>query len=66
MLKLRELENLVTTVDDDQRVPGSFTWENIQLTPEEQAMVDRFLVKYHRIFARHQLDIGINNGFKIN
>ena len=27
-------------------------------------MVERLLIKYHRIFARHRLDIGINNDFK--
>ena len=28
-------------------------------------MVERLLVKYHKIFARHRLDIGINTEFKI-
>ena len=28
-------------------------------------MVERFLVKYHHIFPRHWLDVGINNEFKI-
>ena len=55
ILKLRELEKLdPTAVDDDQRSAflDQFSWENSQLTLEEQAMAERVLVKYHRIFAR--------------
>ena len=67
ILKLRELEKLDPKVDDDQRRAflDQFNWENLQFNPEEQAMVDWLLVKYHRIFARHQFNIGITNDLKI-
>ena len=40
-------------------------WINLQLTPEKRAMVKQLLVKNQRTFARHRLDIEINNQFKI-
>ena len=66
-LKLLELENLEPTVDDDQRKAflDQFSRENSQLTQEEQAMIERLLVKWHRTFARHRLDIEIKIEFKI-
>ena len=66
ILKLRELEQLDPTVNVDQRRAflEQLSWESSQLTPEKQAMVERLLLKYHHIFARHRLDIGINNEFK--
>ena len=63
ILRLRELEKLDPTLDDDQRRAflEQFNWDDSQLTKEEQAMVERLLVKYHQIFARHRfIDIGIN------
>ena len=68
ILKPRELEKLEHT-DDDGRwktiLEQSSIWEYSRLTPEKQATEERFLVKYHRIFVRHQLDIGNSNEFKI-
>ena len=54
-------------MDEEQRMAilELFSWENFQLAPEERAVVERLLVKYHRIFAPHGLDIGINNEFRI-
>ena len=51
-------------VDQRRAFLEQLSWESSQLTPEEQAMVERLLLKYHHIFARHRLDIGINNEFK--
>ena len=67
LLKLCELEKLDPKVDDDQRraLLDKISSENFQLPPEKQAMVERFLVKYHRIFARQRLDIGFHNDFRI-
>ena len=64
--KLREFEKLDSRVDDDQRRAflNRFSWEKSQSTPAEQAMVERLLVKCHSIFARHWLDVRINNELK--
>ena len=53
-------------MDDNQRRAflNQLSWENFQLTPEEQVLVEPLLVKYHGIFARHGLNIKINNNFK--
>ena len=42
-----------------------FNWKWSRLTAEETAIIERLLVKYHRIFDRHRLDTGINNEFKV-
>ena len=61
------LRSWTPKADDKQRRAffDWFSWGNSQLTHEEQAMVERLLVEYHHIFARHQLDMGINNDFEI-
>ena len=52
-LNFREHEKLESAVDDDQRIAflDLFIWEDFQLAREEQALVERLLEKYHRVFA---------------
>ena len=67
LVKLREAENLNPTSDDEQRQTflKNFSWDDSILTEHEQQRIEELLVKYHTIFARHRLDIGINTDFKI-
>ena len=66
-MRLREFEKLDLTLDDEQRkaLLDQFMWKDLQQTPEGEAMVERLLVKYHRISSKHTLFIGINNKFMI-
>ena len=40
-------------------------WESTLLTIEEKAQLEEVLVEYHDIFARHHLDVGRNDIFKV-
>ena len=67
IIQLREAEKLDPTRDDDQRRAflKNSRWDDSILTEQEQQRIEALLVKYHTIFARHRLDIGINTDFKI-
>ena len=67
-LLLRELEKLDPTLDEEQRKRylERIRWKTLQLTPDEETMVEWLLIKYHRISSRHRHDIGTNNEFKIH
>ena len=64
--KLRAEEKLDPTASEEQRHEflAKFQWEKSILN--EKQKIEALLVKYHDIFARHRLDIGINTEFKIN
>ena len=67
IVKLREQEKLDPTTSEEQRHEflANFQWEQSILSPHEKQQVEALLVKYHDIFAKHRLDIGINTEFKI-
>ena len=67
IVKLREQEKLDPTANEEQRHEflANFQWEQSILSPQEKQKIEALLVKYHDIFARHRLDIGINTEFKI-
>ena len=67
IIKLREEEKLDPTVNEDQRQEflANFQWGQSTLSQPEKQTIEALLVKYHDIFARHILDIGINTEFKI-
>ena len=67
IIKLKEQEKLDPTTGEEQRHEflANFQWEQSILSPHEKQQVEALLVKYHDIFARHRLDIGINTEFKI-
>ena len=44
---------------------ANFKWNDSQLSDEDKKDIEEILVEYNEIFARHRLDIGINNEFKI-
>ena len=67
IVKLRTDEKLDPTSSEEQRQEflANFKWEQSILSPHEKQEIEALLVKYHDIFARHRLDIGINTEFKI-
>ena len=67
IVKLRTEEKLDPTANEEQRQEflANFKWEQSILNPHEKQEIEALLVKYHDIFARHRLDIGINTEFKI-
>ena len=60
-----EKQNPNDSAEDRESFLAQFNWENSILTPEERVKVEDKLVKYQHIFARHRLDIGFNNEFRI-
>ena len=67
IVKLRAEEKLDPTASEEQRHEflANFQWEQSILSLHEKQKIEALLVKYHDIFARHRLDIGINTEFKI-
>ena len=50
---------------DKRRFLSQFQWRGTLLTPQERQAVEILLLEFHDIFARHRLDIGRNDDFKI-
>ena len=44
---------------------ANFDWSKSILTENQRHQVEELLIKFHDIFARHRLDIGGNDSFKI-
>ena len=67
IINLREEEKLDPTASEEQwqEFWAKFQWEQSILNIDEKQTIEALLVKYHDIFARHRLDIGINTEFKI-
>ena len=68
--EIRELikkEQLDPTKDPQSRKEflGMFQWERSQIEGKDKKQLEQTIVEYHDIFARHRLDIGINNSFKV-
>ena len=63
----REKEKLKHFSSNEDRVKflKQILWESTLLTIEEKTQVEEFLVEYHDIFARHRLDVGRNDVFKV-
>ena len=68
--KIRELikkEQLDPTKDPESRKEflDMFKWEGSQIEGIDTKQLEQTIVEYNDIFARHRLDIGINNSFKV-
>ena len=68
--EIRELikkEQLDPTKDPDSRKEflDMFKWEGSQIEGKDKKQLEQTIVEYNDIFARHRLDIGINNSFKV-
>ena len=42
-----------------------FKWEGPHIKRKDREQLEQTIVEYNDIFARHRLDIGINNNFKV-
>ena len=68
--EIRELikkEQLDPTKDPEARKEflDMFKWEGSQIEGNDKKQLEQMIVEYNDIFARHRLDIGINNSFKV-
>ena len=68
--EIEELENIQKlnphdSPEDRASFLSNFKWTDSQLSDEDKKDIEAILVEYNDIFARHRLDIGINNEFKI-
>ena len=68
--EIRELikkEQLDPTKDPESRKEflDMFKWERSQIEGNDKKQLEQTIVEYNDIFARHRLDIGINNRFKV-
>ena len=68
--EIEELENIQkldphNSPEDRATFLANFKWTDSQLGDEDKKAIEEILVEYNDIFARHRLDIGINNDFKI-
>ena len=68
--EIRELikkEQLDPTKDPDARKEflDMFKWEGSQIEGNDKKQLEQTIVEYNAIFARHRLDIGIKNSFKV-
>ena len=64
---LQDLETLGPTKDNESRakILENFDWKDSTLTPEEKEKIEELLVEFHDMFARHRVDIGMNEEFKV-
>ena len=64
---LRQKENIdpENNENDRNKFLQQFKWQDTLLTQSEINEINKILLEYHDIFARHRLDIGVNHNFKI-
>ena len=60
-------EELDPAEDQESRkqFPGMFEWEGSHIEGNGRKQLQETIFEYNDIFARHRLDIGINNTFKV-
>ena len=65
--ELNKKEQLEPTKDQTSRklFLEMFQWEGSQVEGNDRKQLEQTIVEYNHIFARHRLDIGINNTFKV-
>ena len=65
--ELEQKENLNPTEDSAsrERFLKIFQWEDSLIQGKEKQQLEDVIIEYNDIFARHRLDIGINNEFKL-
>ena len=64
---LQDLETLDPTKDEESRAKflDNFDWKDPTLTSEEKKKIEKLLVEFHDIVARHRFDMGMNEEFKV-
>ena len=65
--ELQRLEELDPKQDEKSRSQflSLFKWNDSLITGEDRENLESTLVEFNDIFARHRLDIGMNNQFKV-
>ena len=65
--ELQRLEELDPKQDEKSRTQflSLFKWNDSLITGEDRENLESTLVEFNDIFARHRLDIGMNNQFKV-
>ena len=65
--ELEEIQKLNRTNSDEEKEAflKNFKWDDTQLSADDQKDIEEILIEFNEIFARHRLDIGINQDFKI-
>ena len=65
--ELAELEKLDPTEYEESRIKflTMFNWTDSLITGKDRDSLENTIVKFHDIFARHRLDIGMNTQFKV-
>ena len=64
-LKKEEKLDPISNALDKQKFLAQFPWKNSVFNSEQRRAVENLLLDYHHIFARHRLDIGKNDDFKV-
>ena len=64
-LKKEEKLDPISNALDKQKFLAQFPWKNSVFNSEQRRTVENLLLDYHHIFARHRLDIGKNDDFKV-
>ena len=64
-LKKEEKLDPISNALDKQKFLAQFPWKNSVFNSEQRRTVENLLLEYHHIFARHRLDIGKNDDFKV-
>ena len=64
---LQTLEQLNPHDDAEscRKFPSKFDWKDSMLQQRETRQIETLLVDFHDIFARHRLDIGVNEEFTV-
>ena len=64
---LQALERLDPTNDEESRAKfqENFNWKDSAFAPDGIERIEKLLVEFHDIFARHGFDIGMNEEFKV-
>ena len=60
-----EKQDYISNPSGKQKFLAQFPWKNSVFNSEQRRTVENLLLDYHHIFARHKLDIGKNDDFKV-
>ena len=61
----REQLDPTKNAESRKKILDMFQWERSQIEGDDRKRLEQTIIEYNDIFARHRLDIGINNSFKV-
>ena len=67
LMKFQQMERLNpnNSSEQEEKFLSQFSWSKSIVSNSERTQIEKLLKKYHRIFARHRLDVGRNDDFKV-